>query len=296
MEDILNKLLESDLLSEETRGELTEAWKKAVEAKKAELREEAIMEVRAELAEQWVEERDALINKIDAFVSDYVAKEVTELKEDIERFRDLEVEYAARLVEEKKKLAEEVAVEIDSLVDKIDNFLEVRIVEEIEELKEDLEVVKQNDFGRRIFEAFSTEYNKSFADDSSIQAKLAVTESKLVDAQKRLAEVEGQRTKMVREAKMEEVLRPLTGGKREQMQFILQSVETEKLEEAYKHFVGRILKETVTPAPATDTLTEDKKQTTTVVTGDPAASTLITEGEKAKADNLAALKRYAGLK
>lgn len=288
MEEILKKLLESDLLNDETRGEITSAWTAAVKAKEEELREAAVLEVRAELAEQWVEERDALIEKVDSFVSQYVTREITELKADIDRFRDLEVEYAEKLVEEKKKLAEEVAVELDSLVEKIDNFLEVRIVEEVEELKEDLEVVKQNEFGRRMFEAFATEYANNYVDDSSVQAKLSVVEAQLADAKKQLAASEGTKAKMVREAKLDEVLRPLTGSKREQMQIILQNVETDKLEEAYKHFVGRILKEEKTAEPTS------APTKTTVATGDKAPE-LITEGASEKARNLENLKRIAGI-
>ena len=243
MDEILQKLLESELLSEEVRAEISQKWKQVVESKMAELKEQSLLEVRAELAEQWTKERDALVESLEKFVDEQITEELTELKSDIERFRDLEAEYAGKIVAEKASMAEKVQEDLDQLVDKIDAFFEIRLTEEFDELKEDIEVVKQNHFGRQIFEAFVTEFSKSFVDEESVQAQLQVTESKLEDASKKIAALEAEQTKMVRESKMADVLKSLSGSKREQMAFILQNVETEKLEEHYNQFIGRVLKE-----------------------------------------------------
>jgi len=294
MDEILQKLLQSELLSEETKAEISEQWTTSVEAFKTQVREEVSMTVRSELAEQWIAERDALVTKIDGFVAEALLKEVAELKADIERFRDLEAEYAEKLVEEKHKLAEEVASELDQLVDKIDAFFEVRLSAEIDELKEDIEVVKQNEFGRKIYEAYASTFAAAHIDEESVSAKLKVAESKLSDIEKALAASEEQRNVMVREAKLEKILANLTGKKREQMEMVLKNIETGRLEESYKFFIGRIMKEEVT-APAATTLTEaaDGKKTT-VVTGDtpvePAAA-------PAKLDeSWIGLQRLAGIK
>lgn len=290
MDEILNKLLQSELLSEETKAEISQQWTASVELYKTQVREEVSMEVRNELAEQWISERDELITKVDSFVAEALAKELSELKGDVERFRDLEAEFAEKLVEEKHKLAAEVATELDALVDKIDAFLEMRLTAEMGELKEDLEVVKQNEFGRRMFEAFANEYSKSFVDEEAIQSKLNVAESKLADAEKALSESEDKIAKMVREAKMEAVLAPLTGAKREQMAMVLKNVDTARLEESYKFFIGRIMKEEAAPAPA---LTESKTVETKIVTGETAP--VITEQKAVQSDQLAYLKRLAGI-
>jgi hypothetical protein len=296
MDDILQKLLQSELLSEESKAEISAQWTASVEAYKTQVREEVSNEMRAQLSEQWLTEREELIAKVDSFVAEALAKEITELKGDIERFRDLEAEFAEKLVEEKHKLATEVAAELDQLVDKIDTFLEMRLAAEMDELKEDLEIVKQNEFGRRIFEAFVTEYSKSYVDESSIQSKLAATEQKLADAEKALSESEEKIAKMLREAKMEAILAPLTGKKREQMAMVLKNVDTDRLEESYKFFIGRILKEDAAPATAAATLTEGSKpvKATTVMTGDtpadiPAKAAQVNEG-------LEKLKRLAGIR
>lgn len=296
MDEILKKLLENELLSEETRAELSEQWTAAVETFKTQVREEVSLTVRSELAEQWIAERDELVTKVDTFVSEALVKEIAELKADIERFRDLEAEYAEKLVEEKHKLAEEVAKDLDDLVDKIDAFFEVRLSAELDELKEDLAIVKQNEFGKKIFEAFASTFATAHVDEGSAQTKLAVAEAKLADIEKALSKSEETRSQMVREATMKEILSPLTGKKREQMEMVLKNVDTSRLAESYKFFIGRILKEGDEPAakPAAAVVTEatgEKK--TTVVTGDAAPvepqTTPLDEG-------LARIKRLAGVK
>lgn len=292
MDEIMKRLLESELLSEETKNEVTTAITTFVEETKQKLREEATLEVRTELAEQWVAERDALIEKMDVFFEQRIVEEIQELKDDIDRFRDLEAEMAEKLVEEKRSLAEQVDKDLESLIDKIDSFFEVRLSEEIEEFKDDLQTVRENDFGRRVFEAFVNEYGKSFVDEDAVQTKLTVTEGKLRDATKRLSEIEAEKAKMLREKKLEEVLAPLSGSKREQMSFILQNVETVKLQEAYNLFIGRVLKESNSTKATTDdsatkqddvkVITEAAKtetvSTTTIVTGDKEA--VLTEEQK----------------
>jgi hypothetical protein len=297
MDEILKKLLESELLSEETKAQISEQWRASVEAFKNQVREETANEVRLQLSEQWIAERDELIEKVDGFVAEALTKEITELKGDIERFRDLEAEYAEKLVEEKHKLAEEVAKELDSLVDKIDAFFEMRLTAEMDELKEDLELVKQNEFGRKIFEAFVGEYSKNYVDEDAIQAKLSVAEQKLKDAEARLNEREEQLGKMIREAKLEKILSPLTGKKRDQMAMLLKNVDTERLEESYNFFIGRVLREGEA-APAAKPLTEGKTTgaKTTVVTGEPAAGTGTEHKAEQVNEDLAHLKRLAGIK
>lgn len=294
MDEILKKLLQSELLSEETKAEISEQWTTSVEAFKTQVREEVSGEVRLELGQQWIAERDELITKIDTVVTEALTKEVEELRGDIERFRDLEAESAAKLVEEKHRLAEEVAAELDALVDKLDDFLEMRLSAEMAELKEDLDVVKQNDFGRKIFEAFASTYGESYVDEDAVQSKLMVAESKLADAEKALAEREEALNKMVREAKMEQVLSNLSGKKREQMAMVLRNIETSRLEESYKFFIGRVLKEETAPAaaaPITESIADPK---TTVVTGEPA--TIVESVDVKKGSDLSQLRRLAGIR
>jgi hypothetical protein len=300
MDEILQKLLSSELLSEDAKAEISSQWTAAVETYKQTVREEVTGEVRAEIAEMWATEKDALVEKVDSFVAGKLAEEIEELKADIERFRDLEAEYAEKIVEEKHAMAEQLSQELDQLVDKMDAFFELRLSEEFQELREDLEVVKQNEFGRKIFEAFATEFGRSYVDEDSIQSKLSAAVAKLADAEKTIGKLEESQAKMVREAKLEKILAPLNGKKREQMAFVLQNVETARLEEAYNHFIGRVLKEDAAPAATSEAKPEEKtaaqaltESATVVVTGEE-----LSEAQSkpaAQGDKFAHLRKLAGM-
>lgn len=247
MDEILQKLLSSELLSEDAKVEISTEWTKAVDDFKTIVREEESVKVRSEIAEQWASERDTLVENVETFVAKRLDAEIAELKSDIERFRDLEAEHAAKIVEEKHLMAVQLQEELDQLIDKMDAFFEIRLTEEFQELREDLEVVKQNEFGRKIFEAFATEFNKSHIDEDSTQSKLAKAQAQLEEAEQAFKELKESESKLIRESKMDRILGSLQGKKKEQMQFILANVETDRLEEAYSHFIGRVLKEEEQP-------------------------------------------------
>jgi hypothetical protein len=293
MDEILQKLLSSELLSEEAKAEISTQWTTAVDQYKTTVREEVTLTVRAEIAEQWTSERDTLVENVETFVARKLEEEVTELKADIERFRDLEAEYAERIVEEKHQMAEKLSSELDQLVDKMDSFFELRLKEEFSELREDLEIVKQNEFGRRIFDAFATEFNKSHIDEDSIQSKLSVTEAKLEDAEQTIARLEEDQARIVRESKLEKILAPLSGKKREQMAFVLANVETNRLEEAYTHFIGRVLKEEPTVQPEEDAKATLTESASIVVTGDESSETPTKQA--AAGDKYSHLRKLAGM-
>lgn len=292
MDEILQKLLSSELLSEDAKAEISTQWTTAVDGFKQAVREEVTMEVRNEIAEQWTVERDALVEKVDAFVAEKLLEEIAELKADIESFRDLEAESAEKIVEAKHVMAEQLAQELDQLVDKMDAFFELRLSEELTELKEDLEVVKQNEFGRKIFEAFASTFQASHIDEDSVSAKLAAKVAELAEAKKALDKLESENAKIVREGKLDKILSPLSGKKREQMAFVLANVETKRLEEAYNHFIGRVLKEDAPanqPEDAKQTLTESAP--TVVVTGDQTPA----PAEQTTTDKFATLRVLAGM-
>ena len=244
MEELLKKLLEAEVLSEETKTELEQAFQtklnEAIEAAKGDAR----ADVRADLTEQWVMERDQLVEAVDSKVTEFLQAELDELKEDIESFRDLEAEYAEKVVEAKAAMSDELKDDLGELVEKIDAFLEIRIGSEMDELKEDLEDVRKNEFGRKIFESFAEEFLSSYSDDESAEVSLRETEQRLADTEAALEESESARAELERESKMDEILAPLNGRQKEVMEAILNNVPTERLDEGYKTFIGRVIRET----------------------------------------------------
>jgi len=305
MDSILKKLLESDLLSEETKAELSEQFKTAVDTFMAEERSKLEVEIRSTLTEEFVKAREVLAENVDTKIEEFLTAEFDELKEDINKFRDLEVEYAEKLVEEKERLAQLLGEQLNQLVDKLDAFLEVRLDEEMSELKEDIEDVKKLEFGRKIFEAVETEFKKFRKEDqSTVEADLAEALDKLNDAEGRLAEIEQTRLAEARNSKLEELLSPLSGNAREQMKIILSNVSTEKLEEAFKIYIGRVLKEAVAEPKkeektATTAIVESKTveaKTSTIVTGNEEQLTEDVTTNDAQSAHLSRMRKLAGVK
>lgn len=260
MKEILDKLLATDVLSEEARNELTTAIQAAFDeavavkvnehnaTKDAEV--EALKEqLTVEYATSFAADREALIEAVDTKVEEMLKEELNELADSISDFRDLEVEYAAKLVEEKTALAEAVEADMAKLVERLDTFLELRLSEEFTELRESIEEVKKVNIGRKLFEAALAEVKQYVNVDSDVdnlttqleeaKAELAKRDEALTEAQKQIGAAE-------RKEKMEEVLSSLQNRPREIMEAILKPVPTDKLQETYEKFIGRVLHESVT--------------------------------------------------
>lgn len=313
MDELLQQLLESNLLSEETKKLVSEQFAAHIKKIEDETRNTVTTEVRAELANQFVADKEKLIEALDTKVTEALQSELAELKEDIERFRDLEAEMAEKLVEARKEMANTLKKDMAELVETLDAFCEMRLTEEFTELNESIAEVKRLEFGRRIFEAFAPEFEKYFADKDGTQAALAEAKTKLDETQKVLDESKKELETVKRNQKMTEVLEPLHGRPREVMEAILKSVPTEKLAEAYETFISRVLheattkedkpeKDSVKPVLAENTTStaEVEADKTVVVTGDnktaleESAKDVIEDKPKAN-PNVERLKRLAGL-
>jgi len=243
------------------------------------------------------------IEAVDTKVTEYVEKEMEELREDIERFRDLEAEYAEKLVEAKASMSGELKDDLKELVEKIDAFLEMRIASEMNELTEDLEEVRKNDFGRRVFEAFSNEYMMHYADEDSSEGQLQEALERIQDLENTLEETEQKRAKVERAVKMDEVLTPLGGRSREVMEAILKNVDTENLEEGYNTFIGRVLRETeeVDDSEKEDEVLAESEEKTALeegvaLTGDTEQNVIVENEDSGHQERLNRIKRLAGIK
>lgn len=269
MDELLKKLLSAEVLTEETKQELETAFKTQLDEAINVAREEAKLSVTAELNEQWIAERETLIEALDSKVTEALAEELNELRSDIENFRDLEAEHAEKLVEAKQEMAEAVKKDIAQLIEKLDTFLEIRLAAEVEELREDVEQVKKQQFGKTVFEAFVAEFQKYYAPEDSSEAKLVEAEQRLEDTTAALEEAEKKAAKLERSIKLEKVLSPLSGKTREVMEAILKNVDTPMLEDAYNTYVGRVLKESATPV--TESKKTSEKETKVLAEGEKVA-------------------------
>jgi len=262
MDELLKKLLEADILTEETKADLEAAFQtkltepvQTVEAKTSE-------RVRAELTEQWVTQRDALVEAVDTKVNEYLSRELNELKTDIESFRDLEAEYATKLVEAKGQMATDLQKDMEELVEKLNTFLEIRLTKELEELKEDIDAAKKLQFGKEIFEGFVKEYRSSFVNEDGIEAELVEARKKLQETEAKLTEATKSIEQGVRDTKLAKLLQPLSGKQRDVMESILINVPTAQLDDGYKTFISRVLKEdaTIEKTEVKTTATKESKE------------------------------------
>lgn len=285
--DVLKAVLENELLTDEVRTQIAEAIESAkdeaaskvraeLEAEKevaiAEAREAAEAEVQANLAAKYVEEREELAASLDAKVEALYREELEELREDIASFRDLEVEKALEIEEEKERLAEQYAAEREALITKLDEYTEARFRVELEELSEDIRMVKENTFAREVFESFSQVYVDSFVNEGSLgpsaQDKLRESNEEKDEALTRAADLQDQLDQMIRERELERVLSPLSGKRKAVMETLLDRVSTEDFTKVYDRMLSKVMdtvgasaEESVSEGSETDEVEEEETLT-----------------------------------
>jgi len=307
MDELLKQLVENKLLSEDTQKDLKEAFDKQITEAIEIAKKAAEEEVKVELTEKWIDERNQLIEALDKKVDDYLEDEMKELKENVEQFRDLEVDYAEKLTEAKVAMGAEIKTDMEELVETIDAFLEMRISVEMEELKEELDEYRRGDFEHRILEAFAEEFSETFLNEDGMHNELVETKEKLAVAEDALKEAAANADTLTRSKKLADLLSTLGAQQREVMETLLDKVATDKIDEAFTVFLPRLLKASgSTPGKEKDeVLAESAKGKTvdpvvegTIITGD-----IITEGDdqtttkpKLSEDAIAMLHRLGGVK
>jgi hypothetical protein len=243
MDELLQKLLENEILTEETRDQLRDALKVQLDEAVADAKKETEESVRVELTEKWINEREQLVEALETKMDSFMTEEVEELRRDIEGYRDLEAEYAQKLVEAKQAMADELKGDMKTLVEKLDNYLEIRISAEVEELREDIEEQKLNTFGRRIAEAFAEDFMTNFYSEEETGLTINEMQERLDETQEALQRAEKRANEAERSIKLENLLGRLEGNARKLMEAILSKVDTQHLEEGYNTFIGRVLNE-----------------------------------------------------
>ena len=127
---------------------------------------------------------------------------------------------------------------------------------ELTSLKEDIDAARRNDFGRKLFEAFASEYQTSYLNDKSETAKLlkvidlkdlAIQEAAkaVVDAEKVLeskqAEIAALKEAQERKDIMHELIAPLNKEQKEIMAELMEGVKTSKLNESFEKYLPAVI-------------------------------------------------------
>lgn len=82
MKDVLKTLLESDVLDENLKTQLKEAWDTKLKETREEMREELETEVRTDLSRRYESDRAKMVEAMDKFITQSVDKELREFNDD----------------------------------------------------------------------------------------------------------------------------------------------------------------------------------------------------------------------
>jgi hypothetical protein len=307
MVEAIDKMISDRLQGEleelaEDRNQLVEA--KAKYAKK--MKDDAkkmesfvLSRLAGELSELHEDRKSVAENfaKLETFIVNALAKEIAEFHTDKKDLAETKV----KLVREAKAKFEQVR---SDFVKKATKVVEATVTNkftlEMSQLKEDIEVARKNDFGRRIFEAYASEYASSHLNEKSETSKLlrvvrekeaALAEAKkAIDDKQSVVESKDREIRIMKDTVqrreiMSELLSPLAGEKKTVMSELLESVQTEKLRGAFDKYLPAVM---AGEAPKKKAITEGIE-----VTGNKQATTV--SGEEKTAE-IFTIRKLAGLK
>ena len=365
MLDAIKPLLDSNLITEETRQEINEAW----EAKLSEAREQARAELREEFAQRYEHDKSVMVEALDKMVTEGLAAEIqavaaekqslaedrvrfqSKMKESAQKFngflvtklaeeigelrkdRKMHTEGLAKLenfmvhalareiqefaadkrdvVETKVRLVREARAKLETLktrfvresATKMSQAVTKHLKAELTQLQEDIKVARENNFGRRIFEAYAAEFGATHLNEKAEVRKLyAMLENKnkqlakaieVSQQAKVVVESKEREIRMIKESNqrqdlMQELLAPLNKEKAEVMRNLLESVQTNRLKNAFEKYLPAVLEDR--SVKASKVITEN----VSVATGDKTVPSSQQENSDAKS-NVIDLKRLAGL-
>ena len=237
------------------------------------------------------------VSKLENFVVQALAREITEFAKDK---RDV-VETKVRLVREARGKLEQLKGRfVKESAHKMSQAVSRHLKAELNQLQEDIKVARENNFGRRIFEAYASEFGATHLNEKAEVRKLhdviAEKDQKLRKAiditrtAKAVVESKERELRMIkesneRESTMDELLRPLNRDKQEVMRNLLESVQTPRLKNAFEKYLPAVLEDR--SAKARKVIAES----VTSVTGDKTTVPSVSEDRS----NVIDLKRLAGL-
>lgn len=236
------------------------------------------------------------LKKLESFVFQSLAEEISEFAID-----------KRKLTETKVRLVSEARTQLNSLKAKfvkrssaaIEEAVTKQLTRELTQLHEDVQVAKRNAFGRKIFEAFASEFAATQLNENSevrrLQHTVAEKDQQLAEAVQKLEsnqallEDQSRKVRVVnamrqRDQLLSELLENLAPEKKKTMKQLLEDVQTSKLRDAFDKYLPAVLDN---KPVKTRVITETK----TEATGNKTANERKTED----ANNIIEIKRLAGL-
>jgi hypothetical protein len=242
------------------------------------------------------------IDKLENFVIHSLSEEIHEFHKDKQ---DL-VETKVKLVREAKgKLAKIQKEFIQRSAKLVNESVTKHLNAEMSQLKEDIQIARENNFGRKLFEAFASEFAVTHLNENKEIAKLQqaikkreeiIAEAKKAEQQKStLLESKEREIRILKESQerketLNELLKPLNKEKQSVMMQLLENVQSDKLRFAFDKYLPAVLNN-ASQAKAVEK-TAMLVESRTEVTGDKSAKVSVEPGD----NNVIEIKRLAGLK
>lgn len=363
MLDAIKQLFENNVISEDIKAQIEEAW----EARVNENRTQITQQLREEFSQRYEHDRAVMVEAIDRMVGEQLAPEIAEFVEDRAQLAEAKAKYAVKMKKDaevmKEFITRQLASEVSELHEdqkvmaskffKLEEFVvealaneiaefykdkqdlaetKVRLIREgkdalakiksqfvqraatmvesvvesslkteLTQLREDIDAARKADFGRKIFEAFSNEFQTSYINEKSEAAKLlkvidkkdsqiaeaqtiAVTAQRIIESKE--ATIRALNESMERKAVMSELLAPLAADQKEIMSELLESVQTVKLHDSFNKYLPAVIEGNAPQKK--QALTEAKE-----ITGNKISNS----NRSSESDgNIVDIRRLAGLK
>ena len=235
---------------------------KQITSELAEFREDRknLAEQRELMAQELNESRAAAqvgfeqkVAKLENFVIKQLSEEIQEFQADKRALVEQRVKLAAQA---RTKLDETRQTFVNRATTVVDKTLNEVIRKELVQWRDDIKIARENNFGRKIFEAVAAEYMSSYLSEGTatkkLQKQLSEVTQQLQEAQaavkskEMLLEGEKKATQIARERAqrvevLNELLSPLRGDKRAVMDNLLSDVKTANLKEAFHRYMPAVL-------------------------------------------------------
>jgi len=240
--------------------------------------------------------------RLEKFIVRALAEEIREFSQD----KKAVVETKVRLVAEARTKLDQLQKRfIEQSARLVKESVSMKLGAELTQLREDIQQARENMFGRRIYEAFASEFSLTHLNENRELAKLKQVieqqEQQLAEAAQakveaeRIVESKEREIRVIKEgqgrrAVIDELLGTLVKEKQAVMRELLESVQTPKLKTAFEKYLPAVLN--------TGVRKEEKSiiaESRSEVTGDKTAKSAAAQ-ETATENNVVELKRLAGLK
>lgn len=238
------------------------------------------------------------VAKIENFVFKALAEELADFAQDKRDLTAAKVKLVAEGKTQIAKLQKQFVARSSAMVKEA---ITTQLRAELKQLQEDISAARKNSFGRKIFEAFATEFSATHLNENAELRKLYKVISKK-DAQLAEAQQEAAKARALVESKerdlktiqnrnarnkiLGELLAPLNKEKQAVMKQLLENVQTDRMKAAFDKYLPAVLNESAKPA-AKPVVTESK-----AVTGDKAAKPV---GDDDRNNNIVDIRRLAGI-